>query len=115
MHRQFFRALLASSVAFCVAGCSASQVQEAQLALATAGGDVLRTVDAACAEYAPVATALATAKDPAVGTYLAYGNSVCASASGAAAAGVAVDPSTAAWVGAITGALKVLAAPPKAA
>ena len=109
MKRSFLRNLIVAAVAVGLSACSAAQLQQAQSILATASADVLNTVNAACAEYAPVAAALGTANNPTVGSYLAYGNSVCSPATGAAVSGAPADPSTAAWVGAITGALKVLA------
>jgi len=105
------RAILAAS-AVVLSACSSAQLQQAQSSIAAASADLLATVNAACAEYAPVAAAMAAAKSPAVDAYLKYGNSICGSAGGAVSAGVTVDASTAAWVGAITGALEALATPP---
>jgi hypothetical protein len=93
-----------------LSACTAAQLQRAQSSIAAASTDVLATVNAACAEYLPIAETAAKANDATVDAYLTYGNSVCA-AGGTSSSGVAADASTAAWVGAITGALRALARP----
>jgi len=105
------RVILAVGVAV-LSACSPAQFQQAQSSIAAASADLLATVNAACAEYTPVAAAVAAAKNPTVDAYLKYGNSICAPEGGMVPSGAAVDASTAAWVGAITGALQALATPP---
>lgn len=110
MHRLLF--LVCAVV---LVDCSATQLQQAQSSLSAASADILATVDAACVEYVPVAAALAATANATADAYLKYGNSVCRPASGSGGSPVPVDASTAAWVGAITGALKLLAAAPATA
>lgn len=71
---------------------------------------VTADVRAACTEYAAIAAPLAAAPDPAIADYLSYGSALCDVATGQvrSAALPNVDAHTAAWLGAITGAVKAL-------
>jgi hypothetical protein len=92
--------------------CSSSQIASTQAAIAGVSQDILTTVGAACTEFEPVALAVG-ATSPTAASYVAYGASVCDPLKGGTVPAT-VDASTAAWVGAITGSLKALAAVPAA-
>ena len=96
-----------------VAGCA----PYGSNALPGASPSILDAVNAGCAEYSAVAAPLSTAPDAKVQSLLAYGSGLCDIATGkvkpvvvAAPASPVLDPSTSAWIGAITGALKAAAA-----
>lgn len=91
--------LLAVLLGGALAACTPAQLQT-----------VTADVQAACTEYAAIAAPLAAAPDPAIADYLSYGSALCDVATGQvrSAALPNVDAHTAAWLGAITGAVQAL-------
>jgi hypothetical protein len=93
--------------ALLLAGCATASGDK----VAGAVGTILSTVQQACAIYAPVAASLATAADVRASALAIYGNAVCGP-NGSVVEGFVADSGTAAWVGAITGALRAIASSP---
>lgn len=79
--------------------------------------DILKTVNVACAEYAPVGALAVLVPDPKVQAIALTTNGVCDVATGAVIPGVEakLDASSAAWVGLSVGMLKALGVQPVAA
>lgn len=78
--------------------------------------DILATVNAACADYAPVATLAVLVPDPKVQSIALMTNGVCDVATGTVVPGAVakLDASSAAWVGLSVGMLKALGVQPVA-
>jgi hypothetical protein len=79
--------------------------------------DILKTVNAACADYAPVGALAVLVPDPKVQSIALMTNGVCDVATGQVLPGVAakLDASSAAWVGLSIGMLRALGVDPAAA
>jgi hypothetical protein len=85
--------------------------------LPVVSADILKTVNAACAEYAPVGALAVLVPDPKVQSIALTTNGVCDVATGQVIPGVAskLDASSAAWVGLSVGMLNALGVQPAAA
>lgn len=99
-----------------VAACTPTQIQDAATKVATVDASLMSTVQAGCAEFAPIAAPLANAPDPKLASIVATGAGMCDLASGkVVASGVPnIDPTTAAWLGLMTGVLKAAVTVPAA-
>ncbi len=115
MRTPFAAAVLVAGLA--CAACSSQQLADAQSTLNGIDKNLLATANAACALAAPVAAAASAAPNATVKNLTAYITGTCDLASGqvAPAALPNVDSNTAAWLGAIVGAAKVLVSTPIAA
>lgn len=99
--------------AMTLSACSTAQLQQAQQTVATVSQEVLSTADAACAYAGPLATGASMIPNATVTNLAAYVIGTCDLATGkvAVAAIPNVDANTGAWLGAIAGAIRVLAPP----
>jgi hypothetical protein len=108
--------LLAAVIA--LAACSQSGLTGNPAAdLPKVSADILSTVNAACAEYAPIGAVAGLVPDPKVQSIAIMTNGVCDVATGLVIPGVEakLDPSSAAWVGLSVGMLRALGVQPIAA